>query len=256
MTFNFKSWDIRHTLLTVASVFGGAVIGYLESQPTTSLLEALQSWKTAQPVLIGALFAGLSTLLAMAKSSFIDKSPAIPPAPPAMGSGSTPPTSGRSTMVPPKTLTRLALAFVLSLCVAGSVVVTGVAVTGCTPAQWANFQTNAAAFAGYVQTFLQGALMVWQIIAPLLGQNAAAANKAFQDAYVACTNALGVFQDAVNVANAAQTSPDLNALMGPVKDACSRLLAVIAQFQGAGTASVGSHLDELNAQGQKIWSWK
>lgn len=132
-----------------------------------------------------------------------------------------------------------------------AIVASGVSTTGCTQAQWQAFQTDAAQFISYVQTFLQTASVVWSMIVPLLGANAQAAQTAFNDAFVSCTSALGVFQDAIQAATSVQNL-DLASLMGPVKDACQKLLAVIAQFQMNGAASNSV----LTKQAQVIWNWK
>lgn len=79
--------DVGHVLLTLLAVFGGAIAGYFESEPTTTLIAALQSWSTAKPLLIGALEAGGLAIIAQAKQSYLtwqNRPPAtvVPPAPP------------------------------------------------------------------------------------------------------------------------------------------------------------------------------
>lgn len=151
---------------------------------------------------------------------------------------------------------KLILAGVTAVLLLTSVATTGVAVTGCTAAQWQTFQTNAAAFISYVQTYLSAASVIWQAISPLLGQNAATANQAFNDAFTGVTAACALAQDAIAVANAAQQPLDLPTLIAPIKDAIAKLEAVISQFQPSSGASLGSSVDELAQQAAKIQAWR
>jgi hypothetical protein len=127
--------------------------------------------------------------------------------------------------------------------------------TACTAAQWQSFQTAAASFIAYVQTFVQAAETVWAMIAPLLGDKATVANAAFNDAVLALTNALGVLQDAVQAANATQQPLDLAALMKPVQDAVARVMAVVAQWQPVPSMGVHAPLDSLQARATTIARW-
>jgi|SRR5208282_2963616 len=149
----------------------------------------------------------------------------------------------------------LGLSGALGVAVPSAVIVTSVSSTGCTAAQWQNFQNNAATFVQYVQTFLQTVMTVWTTVSPLLGQNLAADQKLFNDAYVGCTSAIGIFLDGVKAAAAAQTL-DLQALMGPVQDACAKLLAVLAQIQSNGTGVGLDPNSVVQQQANKIWAWK
>lgn len=82
--------DVGHIALTLLAVFGGGVAGYFESQPTTTIIQALQSWSTAKPLLLGALVVGGTALIAQAKKSYLTwqtknaPTVVVPPAPPAM----------------------------------------------------------------------------------------------------------------------------------------------------------------------------
>lgn len=149
----------------------------------------------------------------------------------------------------------LGLSGVMASAAPVAVIATGASSAGCTTAQWQNFQNNAATFVQYVQGFLQTAMTVWTAIAPLLGQNAATDQKIFNDAYVACTSAVGIFLDTVKGAAAAGTL-DLQALMVPVQDACAKLLAVLAQFQTNGTGASIDPNSVVQQQANKIWAWK
>lgn len=80
--------DVGHILLTVALTFAGAALGYLEAEPTTTLVAALSTWATAKPILLGAVGVGLAAVVAMAKNTFLTPPPsttnAVPPVPPAL----------------------------------------------------------------------------------------------------------------------------------------------------------------------------
>ena len=247
------AWDWHHSAIVIGSAISGALVAYLQTQPLDQLLVALTSgsWAKLQPIVMGALVAVAGSLLALAKHTFVVPTPPDAPASTTTSSAPKPPTS----FLPPA-VKRVALAFVFSTLSLGAIATTGAAVTGCTAAQWANFQTNVAAFISYAQTYLQAASMIWGMISPLLGQNAAVANKAFNDAFTGVTTALALTQDAVAVANAAQQPLDLPTLLAPIKDAIARLEAVISQFQPASGASLGTAADELARMNAKIQAWR
>lgn len=125
--------ELMHFVILVGTAFGGAVLGYFQSQPTVSIFEALQSWTTAKPLVFGALFAGVTAVIALAKQSFI--SPPAPPPAATLG-GSKPPK--KETVILPPNAARMALA--------GALMVAGIA---CTASTWQTIQaaTNASGVA-------------------------------------------------------------------------------------------------------------
>lgn len=73
--------DIQHVVLLLLSAFVGAVVSYLSSQPTTTLVQALQSWSTAWPMLKSALVVGAVAALALLKNSALKPTPTLPSGP-------------------------------------------------------------------------------------------------------------------------------------------------------------------------------
>src|ERR1700690_1671707 len=195
------AWDWQHSAVVIGSAIIGALTAYLQTQPLDQLLVALTSgsWTKLQPIVMGALVAVAGSLIALAKHTFVIPTPPDAPTSPTTGTAPKPPTS----FLPP-VAKRLAVALMLSVISLGAIATTGASVTGCTAAQWQDFQTKAAAFIAYSQTYLQAASMIWSMISPFLGQNAAVANKAFNDAFTGVTTAEALAQDAIAVANAAQ----------------------------------------------------
>jgi hypothetical protein len=72
--------DIQHGLIFVASLLGGAgtaflggVQAYFVSQPTASIIDAIQDPRALHNMEIGAAIAGLGSLIAMLKQSPIQQ---------------------------------------------------------------------------------------------------------------------------------------------------------------------------------------
>lgn len=137
--------------------------------------------------------------------------------------------------------------------------------TGCAATQqwWDNFQKDPAAqvrsFVQYVQSFAQTASTVWAMVSPLLGANTPQANADFNAAMATLNQTLGVAQDAVQTALAAQQPTlDLNTVFAPVQDAVARVLSVISTWKNTTTASarsIGGAQDTLTHQAGVIARW-
>jgi hypothetical protein len=244
--------DIQHWLLLFGSAVIGAVGTYLSSQSPTSLIQSLQSWTTAKPILLGALAAAVSAVVLLAKHTFITQTPSNPDA---VQRGVVAAKAPTSFLPPVVKRTAVALAFLGTIAMTGAAV-GGATLTSCTAVQWASFQTTASQFISYVQTYLSAASVIWQMISPMLGQNAAVANKAFDDAFTGVTAACALAQDGIAVANAAQQPLDLPTLLAPIKNAIAQLEAVITQFQPASGASLGTSSDSLAHMAAKIQAWR
>ena len=268
------SWDLQHSLIMVGSTVGGAVLGYLESQPTTSLIAALGSWSTAKPLLFGALSVAIAALISLAKQTF------VVPAAPTQGSHGGPQlpkpmTPQPKDSVPPTTMRReidfrrRAMRLFAPMGIAGAL---ATCVTGCASFQkwWATVQADPSAAVAQlirtVQNVITTADTVWAVVSPLLGDKAADASKVYADAKVTLVDALTALENAVNAdVEAQKDNPDWSALENDVKAAVSNLIAIVQQYAGGSTALGGSlsgnaplkhGLATLAANGAAVASWR
>lgn len=262
MKFNFGNWDKNHTVILIGSTIGGALLAYFQGQPASSLVEAMSSWQTAKPLLIGAACAAVTALVALAKQTFL-----VTPA-----SG-----GGRGSIVPmpvptPKITDKPeppAAAYV-SLVWARRVMVcfalaTVTVVTGC--GSWiqsvlSNPQAVITSFAQYVQAFIVTATTVWNALAPLLGTSTAQGTAEFNAAIDSVNAALSVAEDAIQTAVALnQPNIDLGAVFKPVQDAVQHVLDTVAKWkqavnQAPPSASFADANDRLQHQAAQIKAWK
>lgn len=74
-TFNFKNWDVKHTLMAIGAVFLGGVVGYFDQQSAATLLAALTSKGALEVMGVHAVGAGVLALLTMARKSFVAATP-------------------------------------------------------------------------------------------------------------------------------------------------------------------------------------
>ena len=259
------SWDIQHSLIMIGSTVGGAVLGYLESQPTTTLIAAFGSWDTAKPVVFGALSVAIAALISLAKQTF------VVPAAPTQGSHGGPQlpkpmTPQPKDSVPPTTMRReIAInrralrSFVPMglLCAAMSFVTL---TSGC--AAWQKFVDNpvdtAQSLAGYVQTFLQVAGTVFNMILPLLGSAAPQAQADFNTASLGLQTAVGEMIDAAQLVAVGKASqPDLDKATAAVQDAVQRVIILIDALkkQPGVSGKLGAQSDTLGQMGARIQHW-
>lgn len=121
---------IPHWVLAVLAAGLGASIGYLEQQSPVSLLVALQHWSTLEPILEGAIGAGVTMIVGMLR-----REPWLSSGP---GAVSTPDGSAVILKVPPpppvQTRTRRSWRFLPAI-VLGAIVLS----VACTPAETATF---------------------------------------------------------------------------------------------------------------------
>lgn len=121
MTVKF---DRHHWAILICSTLGGALVAYFEQQSPGNLIAALQSWATAKPLVMGAVFAAVAALVALAKQTFL-VTPA-PKSPDAVQRG-----TNVSVREPPASK-RVALWWV-----GAALVLVAMCVSGCTPAEQA-----------------------------------------------------------------------------------------------------------------------
>lgn len=63
-------YEVQHVLAVLCYTFAGAAIGYLQTEPATSIASAVAHWDSAKPMLIGAVVAGIVATLGQAQKSF------------------------------------------------------------------------------------------------------------------------------------------------------------------------------------------
>lgn len=263
---NFKGttvvWDLQHTLILIGSTIGGAVIGYLESQQPASIIDALQSWTTAKPLVFGALYAALAALLALAKNTFL--------VPPSVGGGGTVtavtgpgptltfvPTPANDPKPPSAPRIRLTDRFFPVTAVVLALSMTTASTTSCSQAAWAAFDKSAQQFVQYVNSLLPEIQSIWSVILLALGTNGGAANAQFTAAFLDLTSALAALTDGLHAVDAVnQPTPNIPQLMAAVQDAFSRVMAVINQYKTAPSSSLGANYDVLDAQAKTVANWK
>jgi hypothetical protein len=137
--------QVQHVLVQILMAGLGAVGTYFLSKPTTTLVEALSSWTTAKPLLLGALGVFLVTVAAQAQQSFFSggTTPAAKkePTPFPGDSGPIPPAAQR-TYKPQRVWPTLMFAPLLACCVmacipnAASQIQDGVALEQCVQKHW------------------------------------------------------------------------------------------------------------------------
>lgn len=131
---------------------------------------------------------------------------------------------------------------------------------GCASSWWAEVKANpvqaSSELAEYVQLFVSTAQVLWKAVAPLIGaSDQAAANTAFNDAVVTLNSALGVYEDAVRAAQAAeQPNPDFSSLISNIEDAAAKVMAVVTQYRQQ-PAATGAGYDVLAHQAVVIAAW-
>ena len=87
--------QVQHVLLMLVYAGAGAALAYFRAVPTLSLIQALSSWNTAWPLLLGAGGAFLAAVLAQAQQSLFSGGAS------AAGKKSAPPYPGDSGPIPP-----------------------------------------------------------------------------------------------------------------------------------------------------------
>jgi hypothetical protein len=249
-----------HWLTLAGSVFVGAVVGYLQSQPTSSIFGALQSWQTAKPLLIGAVVAGVGAVWALAQHTFI-------------APNSTPTSEGKSKPAPVAKLgdsghlrTSLVRAFTpWAIGGLGLIGVTGMAAvvsteSGCTAAEAANILNVLKEIQTWANTFLSGAQVLWQLIlAAIPAASQAQANQAFVNAEATLTDALAaaeaISSDATT-ASIANTIAAVNAAVQAVEQIVEQWSGASADASGSILAKpgVGAHVSALHDLAAKIQS--
>jgi hypothetical protein len=146
-----------------------------------------------------------------------------------------------------KTICAFVLGAVVSVTMAASV-------PGCTPAQAANVIDTIDSYLRYVSTFVQGAQVVWSVIAPLLGTSQAAATAEFNRALASLTDAQVATEDALAAARAAnQATPDLSAFLTSIQAAVAQVMDVVQKYSKP--AGVGASVSTLAHQATVIASW-
>ena len=109
----------------------------------------------------------------------------------------------------------------------------------------------------YVTTFVQIAEGIWNVISPLLGANAPAANAQFAKAIVDVNNACAALSEAISVAQIANNpNPNLQALINDCVTAVDEVAAAIAQYQTVGTAKAGVDLTQISHMQAVIHRWR
>lgn len=230
-------WDIQHTLVMIATTLVGATMGYIEQQSATSLMEALQSKAALGHMLMVMAVVDLSALAALAKQSFL-----MPPAN-SGGAGDQANKSANPSSFPkkPAAMRGALIAFVTAAFLSFVYLTTGSLITGCNGLNIVSIVTQLST---YVTAFIQVAQTIWATILPLLGNNSATANVAFQDAVVSLQNANALMMDGEQAYEAGKTV-NLPQLMQAVQDAVARVMNVINQFKGQMPAHAYATTDTL-----------
>lgn len=242
-------WDVKHTLLMVGVTLVGATTGYIEQQDASTLLQAFESWKAMEHMLILIGVFDLSALATLAKQSFVVPSGNAS----AQGGGQSQDRKADNPSSFPKRpasmrtfwKTELGIFCCLSLmfassvgtpiAIVGAVGLSALAGVGCASI-WKDPVYLATQLAQYVTLFIQTAQTIWSTLAPLLGASQSSATAAFDDAVVSLQNANAVLIDAAKAVAAGKVA-DLPSLMSAVQDAVARVMAVIAQFQKSAPAA-------------------
>ena len=121
-----------------------------------------------------------------------------------------------------------------------------VGLIGCSATQWANFQSDPAAYIAVyeqdVQTFLTDASLIFTALLPLLGNNAGSAQAKFTTAVDAVNHAITALNAALKADQDANSDPaNLVALQQDVTTAVENLEQVLTDLKAA-TGTVGASL--------------
>jgi hypothetical protein len=144
------------------------------------------------------------------------------------------------------------------LVIASLLAATPLAGAGCTPAQAANVISTIESYLQYVSTFVSVAEGIWQVLSPLLGTNAPAANVQFNTAVQALNDATVAMEDGLAAAQAANTpAPDFATLITNCQAAVNQIVNIIALYsKPAPTSATGADLTTLSHMQSVIRGWK